>query len=1385
MLGAGNGQRALEEDLLNELRLIFSRDGEAITYRLTTSWGDELGEAQPFVPFLSRDDDEDLRWYLEEYMELPIGGALVRARRIEQSLAEWGRRLFGAVFDEGERRELFDALVNGNGPRLLLTVATKDLDVLRLPWELMASDRGPLTTQGVTIRRQLETARRPEVYETGKLPLRILLAVSRPDDSGFIDPRHTTRAMLEALGPLGDGVVVDFCRPASLEEMERMLGEADRAERPYQIVHFDGHGSFDPVRQTSVLYFERDSLGSKLTLGGEVPADDFGALMAQRRIPLVILEACRSGQVGTDAAFRGVAPALIEAGVGSVLAMSHAVHVEAAKVLLARIYAELAEGATIGEALEHGRAALVDQPERWLRRGPGEPTVALSDWFLPQLYQLGDDRVLVPGGAEKAPRTARMAEVRRAPAQGTEVGAFPGEPMYGFFGRAHELHRLERRFLKNRAVVLHAMGGMGKTSLAREAAFWWTKPTGLFPDGACFVSFEQAGGARRAVQVIGAYFEGAEFEKRSEEEQGKRAKELFQTKRVLVVWDNFESVLPAFQEGEALAPYPEEERAEIYRLFKEWTEDGKGPGRLLVTCRPGETGLLGACKVALEGLARADALSLLYGVMAKAGVKAAHERDGLLALLNALDRQPLSIELVGPHLKGMGPEQIMADFQVLLDKFEGEAAEGRNRSLKASIGFSLMRLSKGAREAVRWLGLFRGGVFEVVLIAVSSLDPASWRTTRKELVATALVRVDEELRLEDLPYLRFHPTLAVAAGNEAVEAGARETYFEVYRSLAWRVHKARGAAREANLHWGMKVMVREEANFRRTIIWALEQGDHDLASLIGEALANYLQLAGRLREQNRWTAWLVGELRKGEFSEATADWEIAEALALLSQGEPRKGIGKLEALVARLKTTTEFDAAFVLANCCRQLGRAYTAVGLAQKAVPVLKDAVAQWEALLDKAQAVGLSTYSTRGNLGVTLGTLANALLASGVVDEALTAGDRAIAVSRECEDRRSIATGLVQTAQILTQQGRHAEANARYDEAIQAGQGAGDLELGGQMLYAQADLARKMGKNDRATKLLQRALQLFQDTNNEHGVMLACNALGAVEEEAGRLAEARAWYERSREIAKRRDDQKNLGGVAQNLGRLCREEARAARKQGDEAKARERFTEAARFFSENLEIEVGRQNEPSMADCHRQVARIHLFLGDLDKAETHAHHGREIDERLGLEEAWKDYFTLAEIADARNQPTEAAAWNQKCDTLVAEINRRAGAPVVSQQLLQDITRLALACAQTGIERASLSADAENALDAFSNPSLWAAPFDTLAPFFRTLAAGTLPAVPPSLPAELISALTQVLDTIGAEPHHPISAPAPPPLPSNAPCPCGSGKPFLDCHAADADQSS
>jgi hypothetical protein len=76
----------------------------------------------------------------------------------------------------------------------------------------MADERGALTRHDITIRRQLGTGHQHLAYDVGS-PLRLLMVVSRPDDAGFIDPRHSTRAMLDALTSLGDNIAVEFCRP--------------------------------------------------------------------------------------------------------------------------------------------------------------------------------------------------------------------------------------------------------------------------------------------------------------------------------------------------------------------------------------------------------------------------------------------------------------------------------------------------------------------------------------------------------------------------------------------------------------------------------------------------------------------------------------------------------------------------------------------------------------------------------------------------------------------------------------------------------------------------------------------------------------------------------------------------------------------------------------------------------------------------------------------------------------------------------------------------------------------------------------------------------------------------------------------------------------------
>ncbi|MFL5834610.1 MAG: TIR domain-containing protein, partial [Solirubrobacterales bacterium] len=911
----------------NEIRILFDA-GEDGSYRARLTDGEKqtLGIEVPFAPFLGEDDYEDLRWYLEDFMDLPDGGAVVRATGVERRLQQWGRRLHDAIFSSSENRTPLVGLLAAPEPRVL-TIATRDSTLLRLPWELIADDRGSLA-QRLSVRRQLDAPEEAEARQI-EIPLRLLYVVSRPDDTGFIDPRLTTKSLFAALDPLGGAVRVDFCRPPTVGRMEELLREGQTSGDPYDVVHFDGHGTFMQEAQIGALCFETDD-GAGEARTDFVQADRLGDLLAMYQVPLAVLEACRSATVGKTMVFRSVAPRLIQAGVGSVLSMGHAVHVEGARLLLDRFYRELLRGTTIGHAVAQGRSVLRSTPARWIESGPQGRTIALEDWFLPHLYQRGLDEPLLPPDVATRERvrqydvflshnhndSARVEQLARVldekhglrvwldkwecgpgrlepqcgkgiedsrftivvgskaalaskwvaweiakhnelnpegdrlipikfeplalppdldellwvdftdpakdvenasmlaqlirsadaedarrrrgfrppPGQG-EPGAFPRPPQYGFHGRARELYELERRFRRHRGVVLHAMGGMGKTSLATEAAHWWTR-SGLFRDGACFVSFEQFTSAERVVQVLGAYCEGPKFDQRPAREQRRRAVELFREREVLMVWDNYESTLPQFNDGAAThgSPYTDEERRHLSELFDDLT-NGPGKGCVLVTCRPADTGLAGAERMELEGLARPDSLWLLHRILERDGRSLADPRlarEKLDPLLNDLADHPLSLELVGPHLRNLTPEAIRADFGTLLRKFQQDAPDERNTSLLASLEFSRRHLSPAARAALPWLGLFSGGVFEDNLLDVSQLEPSAWEAIRTELEGIALLRTEYDVQIANRPFLRFHPTLAIASADVALaeQPETRKRFIDVYLVLMRSLDKA-------------------------------------------------------------------------------------------------------------------------------------------------------------------------------------------------------------------------------------------------------------------------------------------------------------------------------------------------------------------------------------------------------------------------------------------------------------------------------------------------------------------------------------------------------------------------------------------------------------------
>src|SRR5260370_34991513 len=105
-----------------------------------------------------------------------------------------------------------------------------------------------------------------------------------------------TKALCAALDPLGASVRIDFCRPPPLARLEEMLRDGQAAGQPYHVVHFDGHGTFLPEAQIGALCFEKPDDGSGDSQTDLVRADRLGNLLANPRVPPVLVEARPRGR---------------------------------------------------------------------------------------------------------------------------------------------------------------------------------------------------------------------------------------------------------------------------------------------------------------------------------------------------------------------------------------------------------------------------------------------------------------------------------------------------------------------------------------------------------------------------------------------------------------------------------------------------------------------------------------------------------------------------------------------------------------------------------------------------------------------------------------------------------------------------------------------------------------------------------------------------------------------------------------------------------------------------------------------------------------------------------------------------------------------------------
>jgi hypothetical protein len=330
--------------------------------------------ARVLATFPRRGGEAGARWQRiirahERVLAVLEGRARGQTLPTGKELRDLGRDLFETLLP-GDVRRLYDVARSLQKQRALDLVFTSMLDwVADKPWELAfdPSRREFLATSSVNLVRNSFTAVPADASPGGKGRLRILAVVSQPRGTAPLDTGTETTDLRYAFRPLLDRgrAVLEVLTRATAGRLQRRL-----AGGGVDVLHFVGHGDFDENEREGSILLE-DERGRPRPLG----ADALRQVLCGRGLRLVFLNACETGRGGRADWNRGVAPALVAAGLPAVVANQYAVLDAAATAFARELYAQLAAGRALGDAAREARVAVARD------LGPGT-----IEWAVPVVF---------------------------------------------------------------------------------------------------------------------------------------------------------------------------------------------------------------------------------------------------------------------------------------------------------------------------------------------------------------------------------------------------------------------------------------------------------------------------------------------------------------------------------------------------------------------------------------------------------------------------------------------------------------------------------------------------------------------------------------------------------------------------------------------------------------------------------------------------------------------------------------------------------------------------------------------------------------------------------------------------------------------------------------
>jgi predicted ATPase/class 3 adenylate cyclase/DNA-binding CsgD family transcriptional regulator len=606
-----------------------------------------------------------------------------------------------------------------------------------------------------------------------------------------------------------------------------------------------------------------------------------------------------------------------------------------------------------------------------------------------------------------------------------------------FLGREWELTALATLLLRPevRLVTLTGPGGVGKTRLGLRAA---AEALEAFAHGVFFVDLARI---TDPDLVAAATATALGLREQPGQTMTEALTSYLRDKRMLLVFDNFEHLLPAAPLVAALL--------------------AAAPGLKVLATSRARLGLQAEHEVQVEPLpvpdqeqlpplaelAHNDAVAL-FVARARAlrpgfALTEANAR-AVSAIVCRLDGLPLAIELAAAWSRLLPPAALEKQLAARLLELGGgpRDAPARQQTIRSTIGWSFDLLDPEDQALFVRLGIFAGGWTIDAAQAISGPEPPDILPGLGRLFDRSLVyrapADDEEPRFTMLDTIRAYAReqLALRGERDAVERRRRD-YF-----LPLATHARQMLGGQDHAKW-LSRLEDEHDNLRAVLDRALETRDAATALRLGTVL---------------WQFWA----ERGHLTEGRAKLELALAI-----DEP-------------VAPTIRADAIYILGNIAVDLGDPLAARKQYAQNLELVT-AMDDQNGIADAHNGLGLVEHDL------------------GAYDQARRHFEAALEIWSKLGDVAGSAIAHFNLGRVFQAEGELERAGASHREALTLRQQLGDVYGAAYSQWALANVARATGDSSTARTLYEDSLRVFKQLGDRQGEAFVLYGLGRIAQQLG----------------------------------------------------------------------------------------------------------------------------------------------------------------------------------------------------------------------------------------------------------------------------------------------